>query len=337
MGTGIWILANSRPFEGLVLTICILLALLRSSLKSSASENRATRRAILLPSVLCLLCMTLQIGYYNYRITGSPLTLPYMAHERTYGATPQLVWQAPPAPVSYNHPRIERFYHTNDSRQYYLLRTLAGFLSFNQMKLAVVLDGFYGSLNMVLILGVLPLLLRKSPDARLATATLACVLCAFLFEKSHFIHYMAPAMSLFLYLLYACLQEITRWKWQGVAFGKPFAALWIASLLVIGGHALVTLPFADAEPFPFRRSQIVQELKAKGGKHLVLVHYGEAHDLNAEWVYNEADIENSPIVWAEEMGQERDIPLLEHFRNRQLWTLNADDFSAPLTPFSLVK
>jgi len=334
MSAGIWILANSRPFEGLVLTLTVLTALVYSLIKHSKPRCKRTERALFLPFALCTLFMILQIGYYNYRVAGSPLTLPYLVHERTYGATPQLIWQSPPSPISYNHKRMEHFYQTNDARQYYLLRTPSGFLSFNLMKVAVVLGGFYSPLTLILLLFTLPILLRKSPDARFATLISSVAMLAFLFEKSHFIHYMAPVMGLFLYLFLACLQDCAGWKWRGLEFGKPFVLLWIVSTLFFSVHSLSALPFADTDVFSFRRSQIAEELKGKGRKHLILVRYAETHDPNREWVYNEADIESASIVWAEDMGKERNRTLLEHFHDRDVWILYADELSLPMLPYS---
>mgnify|MGYP003339145883 CR=1 FL=1 len=80
---------------------------------------------------------------------------------------------------------------------------------------------------------------------------------------------------------------------------------------------------------------LMKELKAKGGKHLVLVRYTSRHEVNWEWIYNEADIEKAPVVWASDMGEEANRGLMEHFRSRQIWRFNADDFHwklSPLTP-----
>ena len=45
---------------------------------------------------------------------------------------------------------------------------------------------------------------------------------------------------------------------------------------------------------------LVQQLEATPGKHLVIVHYAPELFADHEWVYNDADIDGSKIVWARE-------------------------------------
>lgn len=334
MGLGIVVLANSRPFEGAIATISVLLALGKGLWRVSAPRDPKTTKAILLPLLLCLLGLGVMIGYYNARITGSPIALPYMVHERTYGAAPQLIWQAASPPVTYNHPHMERFYHNNDARQYYLLRTFSGFIHFNLDKMTNTLLGYYHPVLLLLLLLQLPFLLKLAPNSRLAVLIIGVCLFGFLFEKSQFIHYTAPLMPLFLYLVYRSFQHLSTWRWREKAIGKPFVFFTLIAYMGFCGSTLYNLPVAETEPFPLRRSMILQELKAKGGQHLILVHYTAKHEVNWEWVYNEADIENAPVVWAIDMGGEANRGLLEQFHNRQIWYFNADDYHWELVPFT---
>jgi hypothetical protein len=69
----------------------------------------------------------------------------------------------------------------------------------------------------------------------------------------------------------------------------------------------------------------VERLEALPGRHLVLVRYGPRHDPLAEWVYNGADLAGSKLLFAREMGQAQDAPLLARFADRRVWLLLADD------------
>lgn len=48
-----------------------------------------------------------------------------------------------------------------------------------------------------------------------------------------------------------------------------------------------------------------------------------------EWVYNEADIDNAPVIWAREMDMEKNRKLLEYFKNRKAWLLKVEDDKSP--------
>ena len=73
------------------------------------------------------------------------------------------------------------------------------------------------------------------------------------------------------------------------------------------------------------RARIASEMNARGGRHLIIVRYGPDHSRNWEWVYNEADIDHASIVWARDMGPSRNQELIDYFKDRQVWLVNADE------------
>jgi hypothetical protein len=80
---GILLLANSRPYEGILLSIPVAIALVHWLF---FSKNRPSPgvllRAAALPMVL-IVAAGAWMGYYNYRNFGSPLTLPYTIDRAT--------------------------------------------------------------------------------------------------------------------------------------------------------------------------------------------------------------------------------------------------------------
>jgi hypothetical protein len=72
------------------------------------------------------------------------------------------------------------------------------------------------------------------------------------------------------------------------------------------------------------RAQLIAGLERQGGSHLIVVRYTPTHDVHTEWVYNDADIDASPIVWARDMGEEQNRELLNYYKNRQVWVLEPD-------------
>jgi hypothetical protein len=79
-----------------------------------------------------------------------------------------------------------------------------------------------------------------------------------------------------------------------------------------------------------QRESIVQQLKALPGEHVVLVSYSPDFDPDREWVYNLSNIDGSKIIWARDMGPEKNRELLAYYPRRQFWMVHAD--SSPQAP-----
>lgn len=151
-------------------------------------------------------------------------------------------------------------------------------------------------------------------------------------------HYGAAFAGVF-YLRY--FHGLTRlWSWQ--AWGKPtgrILGIMLVTLMVADGFHATSGRDMFSAGFALRGSQLgaarhaVQQSFAKQpGRHLVLVRYKPEHDPQNEWVYNEANIDASPVVWAREMGPEQDRPFLQYFRDRKVWLLEPD-VSTQLVPY----
>jgi hypothetical protein len=85
-------------------------------------------------------------------------------------------------------------------------------------------------------------------------------------------------------------------------------------------------PIANfAQEWAWEREKIRQELLQTAENHLVIVHYAPNHAASpAEWVYNDADIDASRIVWAREMDPASNRKLLDYYQGRRMWFLLAD-------------
>jgi hypothetical protein len=72
------------------------------------------------------------------------------------------------------------------------------------------------------------------------------------------------------------------------------------------------------------RFEIKRQLSQIPGEQLVLVTYGPHHNFDREWVWNDAEIDRSRVVWARDMGRDANQELLNYFKDRRVWRVNAD-------------
>ena len=75
------------------------------------------------------------------------------------------------------------------------------------------------------------------------------------------------------------------------------------------------------------RAAVARQLEHTPGQHLVLVRYPvrTGHDVDHEWVYNDADIDRAKTVWARDMGPQQNEELLRYFAGRKVWSVNGDE------------
>jgi hypothetical protein len=82
------------------------------------------------------------------------------------------------------------------------------------------------------------------------------------------------------------------------------------------------------------RASILSQLEQTPGNHLVIVRYRPDHDfILDEWVFNNADIDGSRVLWARDMGAQN-AELIEYFRGRKVWLMEPDYHPARLTPYA---
>ena len=119
MGLGMAILANSRPFEGLVVSLPALAALLTWMIGKHSPAWQVSIGQTALPLLFVLTLTAGMMAYYNLRVTGDALRMPYLVHEATYAMTPLFLWQYPKPKPTYRHKEIDDF-HTDWSLSQYM-------------------------------------------------------------------------------------------------------------------------------------------------------------------------------------------------------------------------
>ncbi len=86
-----------------------------------------------------------------------------------------------------------------------------------------------------------------------------------------------------------------------------------------------------------KRSSIVEDLNRAPDQHLIIVRYTPEHITHEDWVYNNADIDGAKVVWAREMDTDQNRKLIEYFKDRHVWLLEADAETPTLVPYSLLR
>jgi hypothetical protein len=372
MGAGLAILANSRPYEGALFALPVMAALLwgmwgralwggsapgstgrvLTRRRGGAEEDREKGRdprihrvadpaentegrspsfarmhkpeayatvSFLTPLVLVLGATALLMGVYFARLSGSPLRLPYSFYRSTFTMAPHFIWQSPrPEPVY--HQRVLRDFHTHwEMAAWDAAR--ANRAPYGIFDKAKTYWRFYLGPVLSVPFLTLPWLCRRLRTRLLLIAGILFSL-GLAVEVWHAPHYAAPALGLCLLLVVQALRQLRQ-----TAGAFAVRAIVLAAVLtpVVGGSAW------DSDGR--QRARVLRELAAKGGQHLVLVRYRMSHDCGDEWVYNAADIDRAPVVWAREMDPTSNRKLVDYFRNRKVWLVQPDARPPLLSPY----
>ncbi len=80
----------------------------------------------------------------------------------------------------------------------------------------------------------------------------------------------------------------------------------------------------DPREWSLQRLELSRWLEAQPTPQLVLVRYSPSHNDYLEWVYNDANLPHSKVIWARDLGTEHNRLLLRQMPERKVWILEAD-------------
>jgi hypothetical protein len=319
LGAGLAILAATRPFEGLLFSLPFVAVL--------AWEMRRQMSALLkmgLPALAVSGAMLVALGVYFFHITGSPFVTPYEISQKTYGWPMSLAWKTPPH-IEQRHIELARYYDFEMSEH----ETVDGpvhLFEYLTFRLQECWRFFLGpALTIPLIM-----LGRVWNRRRMLIIGLCGGLFAILFESAASPHYLAPATAMIVAVVVECCRYFRR-AWAPLVPLLP-ATMALVLLLRIGAQS-AGLPYTQKLNFQswcckvegnLNKARIAETLHQLPGKHLVFVQPKKDDlDLNLyQWIYNDADIDASDIVWARDLGPERNAQLEEYFAGRQVWMVD---------------
>ena len=327
---GAAVLALARPFEGLVAMVPVAVLLFR----------RLDSRQWL--SFGCVaLAGVAWTGYYNARVTGSAVRLPYVEYDAQNPMTPHFNFLPLPPPKAYRTTGMKLV--ADWERQAWMKAREPRFV---RLRLASLYSRVTVLLGSRLLL--LPLLLSLpwwfvSPKLRVIRWALALSLVVPFVEVTYFEHYFAPALVPLLVLVVQGFRYARQWR---VSANYPVGA-WIARmapaamlLVAAGGAALAIRRGAAVNPLSARSPEVVAEQLADLlGQHVIVVRHTkppafpdwsryprvEQAPLSKEFVHNGANVDRQTVIWAHDLGALENQRLRAYYTGRTFWLYQPDE------------
>jgi hypothetical protein len=344
LGIGFGLHLLTRPFESLLLALCIV-AFVLPVLRRRNTWRPVARASGVALLVLCPVLFVILVQ--NKLVTGSWTTLPEELSQYQYGVPTTLTFQRPATPHVELTPQQALEYKAQalmhgpdkDTRQRFFMRLeyrVRNYRFFFLPPLYLAAVAFFFSLKRKIYIWV---------AGALAIFALGTNLFPYLL-----VHYLAAVTCLFVLVSVAGLQQIRRIRVNGVAAGTEIVrfvvllcgaqfVLWYGLHLFEGAHPpLALLQYETWDSInhrnPERRIEVANELAAIPGRLLVFVHYEPRHIFQQEWVWNRADIDAARIVFARDLGPEEDEKLIRYYPGRRVLWFEPDQNPSRITGYN---
>lgn len=319
-GLGASILALTRPYEGGMACLLLCLWLFFSALRQGPAAVR-TLFARSVPAMALATALGLAgLMFYNHAVTGNAFLLPYVAYSNQY--EPDIFLTATGNSIAV--PDIPREMQRYNAEWSIPAAAMESTFKTKFNGLVRRWDALFSLLDPAFALGffaTVPAFFCIPAIRPLCIILIGGVLATYI---SAWIlpHYLAPELPVATVI---CLLAL-RWLRSLRPWGRPLGLALVRLLPVV----VIFLVIRDCVRYPDRpradnywKAQIREEVQRKlhgvAGNHLVLVAYGPDANIHAEWVYNRADIDRSRVVWARDLGPEKNAALFAYFKDRQRW------------------
>jgi hypothetical protein len=332
---GIAMLANSRPYEGLIFSLPALFVLLRWFLQKPrpAAIGINRWRTAALPIALILLFTGTGMCFYNHSLTGHALLFPHTLNVRTYHTAATFLFQRTRPMLHYNNQQFEDFYNGWEREEYdhswesvrclAWLKSVRFFSAFSWWGMLLAIPGLWFAI--------------RDKRMRLPVVTIALVAVATYSVVWSNAHYVAPITCLIILLYLQTLRHLSLMRWKRFRWGAALARTSLMLLIVNTGSAVIR-KHCDTIYWTCHgdvsRLAIQSKLESLPGKHLVIVRYGDDHNIHDDWVYNGAEIDSAKVLWAREIDPEQDNKLLNYFKDRKIWLVTPDTDNTYLEPYT---
>jgi hypothetical protein len=337
MAAGLAILANSRPYEGFVLAVGVGGWMAAWLFRRQGGGRLAAR--LLLPMALVLAPCGCAMGYYYWRVTGSPLRMPYQEARDQYATARIFLWEKPKPAPAYRHEAMREFYVGWELAKFLDSKSPLGVARDTAGKAGAIFLFFLGpALAAPLIYGR-----RLFGDRRVRPlVVIGAVFAAGLAINTWFYpHYAAPAVGLLYVLIIQGMRHLRAGGPRGVAAARSVVIVCIGMAVLRAAAQPLSffmppdwpMTWYSTRPGNTDRARIQAQLEREPGKQLAIVRYGPRHNSLEEWVYNEASIDQARVVWAREMSAAENRELIEYYKDRQVWLVEPDAGPSRVAPY----
>jgi hypothetical protein len=327
---GVVLLANTRPYEGAGLSAVLGIALARNFLRKSGRGRWAAFAVAMTVFAVAGWAMTRHFK----AVTGSAFTLPYQVNQKVYGWPMTLPW-SPIRKIEYAHPEFE-LYRQYELEEHQYLTVPSKMATGVLLKYAYWWRFFFGVGLSATFLFTGRIL--RSPRLRVIWIAAGVVALMVLTEQSGYPHYIAPVAPAMLLFAVMGLRYLAQSRSVlGIAAVRVIVPLW---LVLLGVRATALTPGAGrnlyswccGDTWPWDREPLLQKIAALPGKHLVIVTYDLSSYDTFEWVYNEPDIDAAQVIFARDMGPQKNRELLQYYPDRRVWRVLVRNNGASLKP-----
>jgi hypothetical protein len=131
-----------------------------------------------------------------------------------------------------------------------------------------------------------------------------------------------------LILVAQSMRYLGQWKYHGREVGRfMVSAMPVAIFLVtIASEEEAIATHQTTDQIQARNAQIVRKegieqalLKKQPGEHVIFVSYAGLSNPHEEWVYNPANIDAAPVIWALDLGRTENEELRRYYQGRSFW------------------
>jgi hypothetical protein len=342
LAAGVVLLGTCRLYEGMLLCLPVAFVLVRWVF---FGNNRPALHVLFHSAAVPLTLIIVGaawMGYYNYRVFGSPTALPYTVNHAQYGIAPFFLWQSQLPEPAYRHKEMREFYTHDEFSIFKELHPLSGFVPKTFLKAARGIL-FYAGIALLVPF----MMVRRVTLDRRHRFLILCVLVVMagqLGETFFFPHYLAPFTAAFYAIGLQAMRHLRLWSPGNQPVGMALVRLTVTLCVVLAGLRLYAEPLhlklspAYANEWYGRRfesgterAKIAADFAKQPEKALVIVRYSPDHNSLDEWVYNAADVDNSKVIWAREMDDAENFELIHYYKDRTVWLVQPDSKPASVS------